>query len=83
MTKYYYIDEIAREGENPVQEYKDEQDFLEGLHWNNDVAKEYGDSVDEWEEIEKAFKENEDYYHEVNGAGFLKLTNKTLADYGY
>lgn len=84
MAKYYYIDECVREGDNPVQEYANEIEFWEGLKWNWQIAKEYGDRVDKWSEIRKGFEENDDYeYGSLNGATFLKLTNKTLKEFGY
>lgn len=80
MTKYYYID-LCDDGN--VETYKDDKEFFDGLLWNRDVAREYGDKVPSRKQLERDFKENDDFYTELNGAAFLKTTNTTLEDWGW
>jgi len=81
MARYYYVD---LEVNGTIEEYKDEQEFFEGLEWNHSIAKEYGDEVRPYNVIKRAFEKHEDYESEkINGSTFLKLTNRTLKDWGY
>lgn len=81
-TRYYYVDECD---DYAVTPYESEKDFWEGMLWNREIAKEYGDEVPTIKSIKQ------DFMHPIadarfNGAYFLKLTGITpdeYFDYGY
>ena len=76
-TRYYYVDDCNG---MEVSEYENEEEFLSGMYWNRDVAKEYGDKVPTLKQIKNDLAHpNADQY--FNGAWFLKLTGITPDEY--
>lgn len=75
MLGYYYFDLCAREGDIPVQPYKDQKDFEEGVMWNRDIAKEYGDKVPTKKETLAFCRSREEGSMEFNGAIYIKTHN--------
>jgi hypothetical protein len=74
--KYYYYDLCARDGDIPLENYKDKEDFKEGLMWNRDVAKENGDKVPTKKETLKFINDDkEEGELELNGAIFIKCND--------
>ena len=74
---YYYYDICAKDGDIPVQMYKDYDEFCEGLLWNRDIAAENGDKVISKKKLERALASLKDNPHmnefeiELNGAIFI------------
>ena len=61
-----------------------EEELIDSLMFNYEVAKENGDDVPELDKVIKELKENDDYETDsFNAFGFLKLTNKTPEEWGY
>jgi hypothetical protein len=82
QPRFYYIDEIAGPDDEEYQAYDDEADFFEGMLWNRDVAKEYGDKVPPIKELKELFTMNANAESEsINGAHFVKLTTMTIEEY--
>ena len=82
MTKYYIYDTVANDGDIPYSEFKTEKDFYDSLEYNYDIAKEYGDEVeDTFEEVKKSFEENADYEDTYNAFTYIKLTSTSLEEY--
>lgn len=74
--KYYYYDLCARDGDIPLENYKDKEDFKEGVMWNRDVAKEYGDKVPTKKETLKFINDDkEEGEMSFNGAIFIKCND--------
>ena len=84
-ARYYIRDlvpDVNGEFEHEFSEFKTEKGFFDSLEYNHEIAVEYGDEMDPIEEIERKFRENENYEEEsVNGFAYIKLTGQTLADY--
>lgn len=84
-ARYYIRDlvpDVNGEFEREFSEFKTEKGFFDSLEYNHEIAVEYGDEIDPIEEIERKFRENENYEEEsVNGFAYIKLTGQTLADY--
>ena len=62
------------QSDNNVAELENELEFFTTLKMHTIVAKEFGDSVDNFGTIEKQFANNSDYSVDVNGYKFIKLT---------
>ena len=72
--KYYYVD-LATSNDLDVQEYKDFEDFKQGILWNRDIAQEYGDRVISEKKLLKELKPDKEFYIELNGAAFVICEN--------
>ena len=73
-TRYYIIDA------SETEEFQTVEDFFESMEYNYGIAVEYGDDIDDFDDIVNAFNENEEYSEEINGWVFAKLTKTSIDD---
>ena len=72
--RYYIIDA------SETEEFQTVEDFFKSMEYNHGIAVEYGDDIDDFDDIVNAFNENEEYAEEINGWVFAKLTKTSIDD---
>ena len=79
----YFIQDLVDEHIMPsIHEFKSEDEFLDSLAYNYEVAKEYGDDVEEsFDEVNDKFDSNKDFSADYNGFEYVKLTEKTPEEF--
>lgn len=79
----YFIQDLVDEHIMPsIHEFKSEDEFLDSLEYNYEVAKEYGDDVEEsFDEVNDKFDSNKDFSADYNGFEYVKLTEKTPEEF--
>ena len=80
MAKYYIIDWLDT---NFVVKKTNIREFYEALLFNYSVAEENGDKVPNFVKMKCDFALKANHEESFNGFSFLKLTNKTLREWGY
>ena len=79
-SKYYIIDNSIG-AEDSYEEFKDREEFMDSLSYNYDNAIEFGDILDDFDDIRNAFDSNRDHSEEVNGFVYAKLTDTSIDDF--
>ena len=79
----YFIQDLVDEHIMPsIHEFKSEDEFLDSLEYNYEIAKEYGDDVEEsFDEVNDKFDSNKDFSADYNGFEYVKLTEKTPEEF--
>lgn len=79
----YFIHDLVDDHIMPsIQEFKSEDEFLDSLAYNYEVAKEYGDDVEEsFDEVNDKFDSNKDFSADYNGFEYVKLTETTPEEF--
>ena len=79
----YFIQDLVDEHIMPsIHEFKSEDEFLDSLEYNYEVAKEYGDDVEEsFDEVNDKFDSNKDFSADYNGFEYVKLTENTPEEF--
>ena len=79
----YFIKDLVDEHIMPsIHEFKSEDEFLDSLEYNYEVAKEYGDDVEEsFDEVNDKFDSNKDFSADYNGFEYVKLTENTPEEF--
>lgn len=81
----YFIQDLVDGNIMPspsIYEFKSEDEFLDSLAYNYEVAKEYGDDVEEsFDEVNDKFDSNKDFSADYNGFEYVKLTEKTPEEF--
>lgn len=79
----YFIHDLVDDHIMPsIHEFKSEDEFLDSLAYNYEVAKEYGDDVEEsFDEVNDKFDSNKDFSADYNGFEYVKLTETTPEEF--
>ena len=79
----YFIHDLVDEHIMPsIHEFKSEDEFLDSLEYNYEIAKEYGDDVEEsFDEVNDKFDSNKDFSADYNGFEYVKLTENTPEEF--
>ena len=81
-ARYFILDLVDEHIMPSIHEFKSEDEFLDSLAYNYEVAKEYGDDVEEsFDEVNDKFDSNKDFSADYNGFEYVKLTEKTPEEF--
>lgn len=80
-TRYYIIDLVSGYAEDITE--VSEKEFYNSVHYNWQIAHECKDEVPKFRQMMREFKADKNHEEAFNAFSFLKLTTKSLKQWGY